>query len=160
MNNDKPKRRKSKDNPYTIFYSKETDKYYLSFQDGQMVRHRMEIDKTFYDLFDGFELEDLSELNEFDRHIEHSDLTEFTLNRRAVDKPKTTEDIAYEHIRNEQLHEAISELPEIQKRRLLLYYFGDFTYEQIAKMEGCTARAVEYSVCIAKRNLRKKLNYF
>lgn len=155
MNNDKPKRRKSKDNPYTIFFCKETGKYHLSFQDGQMARHCIEVNKTLYDMFDCFELEDLSELNEFDRHIEHSDLTDFTLNRRAVDKPKMVEDIAYEHIRNEQLHNTISELPDIQKRRLLLYYFGDFTYEQIAKMEGCTARAVEYSVDAAKRNLRK-----
>lgn len=111
-------------------------------------------------MFDCFELEDLSELNEFDRHIEHSDLTELTLNRRALDKLKTVEDIAYENIRSEQLHKAISELPDIQRRRLLLYYFEDFTYGQIAEMEGCSSRAVEYSVSVAKGNLRKILKNF
>ncbi|MEY8517622.1 sigma factor-like helix-turn-helix DNA-binding protein [Lachnospiraceae bacterium 29-84] len=32
---------------------------------------------------------------------------------------------------------AVSKLPEVQRRRLNLYFFGELTYEQIAKMEGC-----------------------
>jgi len=157
LNKDNPKRRKAKDNPYTIFYCRETGKYFLSFKDGQGEHFRFEIDKSLYDVFDGFELEDLSALNEFDRHTEHSNLTETTLNKRTLDKPKTVEEIVYENIRNEQLHNAISELPDTQRRRLLLYYFSELTFEQIAEMEGCTARAVNYSVDLAKQKIEEKI---
>ena len=54
MDEKRPKRRKDKDNPYTL--SKRQDKHYLSFRDGQGVL-----------------------LNEVDRHYEHSELTEATL---------------------------------------------------------------------------------
>ena len=60
----------------------------------------------------------------------------------------------------ELLHKEISKLPEVQKRRLLLYFFGDMTYEQIAKMEGCTKRAVKFSVDIAIEKLKKNFNIF
>ena len=55
----------------------------------------------------------------------------------------------------DKLHLAIAQLPEKQRRRLVLYYFGEFTYEQIAEMEGCTKRAVKFSVDIALKNLKE-----
>ena len=54
-----------------------------------------------------------------------------------------------------QLHRAISELPEIQKRRLILYYFQGLTYEQIAEMEGCRYQSVQESILSAIKKLRK-----
>ena len=33
------------------------------------------------------------------------------------------------------LHRSIAKLPEVQRRRLLLYFFGEMTYEQIAALE-------------------------
>lgn len=155
MNYEHPKRRKSKDNPYTILYDQETDKHYISFRDGQGAQHSFEIDKTLYDTFNGFELEDVSAMNEFDRHIKHSELTEATLNKRAFHKPKTVEEIVNDRMGSEQLYRAILELPEIQKRRLLLYHFGGLTYEQIAKMEGCSKRAVKFSIDCAKEKIRR-----
>ena len=60
------------------------------------------------------------------------------LNDRAFYKAERIEDIVSESIEYEQLHRAVSELPEVQRRRLKLYFFGELTYEQIAKLEGCT----------------------
>ena len=54
-----------------------------------------------------------------------------------------------------ELHKAIDMLPEVQRRRLLLYYFGGYTYEQIAQMEGCTKMAVKFSIDIAIKKLRE-----
>lgn len=56
-----------------------------------------------------------------------------------------------------KLHKAIAELPEIQRRRLILYYFGELTYEQIAEIERCTKRAVKFSVDIAIGKLKEKI---
>lgn len=155
---DNPKRRKTKDNPYTIFYRKDTGKYLLSFKDGQEKRHHFEIDKSLYDVFDDFELEDLSVLNEFDNHAEHSELTDASLNKRAFHKPESVEDTVIHKLQDESLHKAIAELPEPQRRRLCLYYFGKLTYGQIAEMEGCTKMPVKRSIERAIEELRKKLS--
>ena len=69
-----PKRRKEKNNPYTL--SVASGRFYLSFRDGMCVLHEMEIDGELYGLLNTFELEDLSYLNEWDRHIEQSELSE------------------------------------------------------------------------------------
>ena len=82
MSKENPKRRKSKDNPYTIV--KNGDTYTISFEDGQGIQHHFEIDKSLYDAFDRFELDDISILNEFDRHTEHSELTEDLIKERGT----------------------------------------------------------------------------
>lgn len=120
-------------------------------------RHHFEISAAVFALFDSFELDDLSYLNEVDRHYEQSELTEASLYDRAVHRPATVEESALQSMEYAQLHRAISELPEIQKRRLILYYFQGLTYEQIAGMEGCTFQAVAKSVAAAEKRLK---NFF
>ena len=153
-----PKRRKSKDNPYTIFTTGRNThdpRYYLSFRDVNGTRHCMEIDKELFDALDQFELDDISFMNEVDRHYEQSEQTEASLSRRAAEQQDTVEDAVSRRLEAEALHRAIAQLPETQRRRLVLYYFGNFTYEEIAKMEGCTKRAVKFSVDIAIGKLKE-----
>ena len=38
-----------------------------------------------------------------------------------------------------------------------MYYIEEKTYEEIAQIEGCTKRAVKFSVDAAKKNLQNKL---
>ena len=161
-NNDKPrpKRRKAEDNPYTLSETVDTasmSHYYISFIDGQGRNIHLEISRELFATFDRFELEDLSFLNEVDNHYEHSELTEATLNARAFKHPESVEEVTIRRFQSEQLHRAISELPVIQKRRLILHFFRKMSYEQIAEMEGCTKRAVKFSVDIAIKKIREKL---
>ena len=153
-----PNRKKDKYNPYTLTITE--GHYYLSFKDGRGKQQNIEIDEMLYQMFDRFELEDISHLNMVSRHIEHSELTDETLNDRAFYKAERIEDIVSESIEYEQLHRAVSELPEVQRRRLKLYFFGELTYEQIAKLEGCTKRAVKFSVDIAVEKLKKNFKIF
>ena len=150
-----PKRRKDKYNPYRI--AKKNGRYFLSFVDGEGVTHNREIDKPLYALFNSFELDDLSYLNEWDRHIEHSELTEASINKRAASASNSVEDTALQNIQNERLHKAMLKLPEIQRRRLALYFFSELTYQRIAEIEGCTIQAIKYSIDAAIRNLEKIL---
>ena len=159
MDGNHPKRRKDKYNPSTIGTT-EDGRHWLTFLDGQGNRHHFEISAAVFALFDSFELDDLSYLNEVDRHYEQSELTEASLYDRAVHRPATVEESALQSMEYAQLHRAISELPEIQNRRLILYYFQDLTYEQIAEMEGCTKRAVKFSVDIAVEKLKKFFKNF
>ena len=67
------------------------------------------------------------------------------------------EEIVSQRIEVDRLHQAIAQLPEKQRRRLVLYYFGEFTYEQIADMEGCTISPVKRSIEKAIENLKSFL---
>lgn len=147
-----PKRRKDKYNPYTI--CEKDGRYYLSFKDGQGVRHEMEIEKDLFDMLNRFELDDLSILNEWDRHIEHFEQTEQSLNRRASYKAKLVEDTVLRNIEYEQLHQAIATLTETQQRRLMLYCFRGLTYKRIAEMEGCSISAVAGSISAVIENIK------
>lgn len=149
-----PKRRKDKNNPYTLSIAE--GRFYLSFCDGMGVLHEMEIDGELYRLLNAFELEDLSYLNEWDRHIEQSELSEETLEKRMQQTPCTVEETVYRAIRYEQLHQAIDRLPKKQRRRLILYYFYDFTYEKIAEIEGCSV----HSVFVAIERAKEKIKFF
>ena len=155
MNEKHPNRKKDKHNPYTLMIVE--GRYYLSFKDGRGIMQNIEIDKVLYDLFNRFELEDISYLNRVSRHIEHSELTESSLNDRVFYKEESLEETVSRSMEYEQLHKAISKLPETQKRRLLLYFFGELTYEQIAELEGCTKRAVKFSIDLAIEKLKKSL---
>ena len=104
-----------------------------------------------------FELDDLSILNEWDRHIEHFEQTEQSLNRRASYKAESVEEVVLRNIEYEQLHQAIATLTDTQRRRLTLYYFRGLTYTRIAEMEDCSVSAVGDSICAAIENIKKIL---
>lgn len=153
MDGTHPNRKKDKLNPYTL--SIENNTYYISFTDGQGIFHKQEISMELYVAFNGFELEDISWINEASRHLTEADTGEELLGHRIADSSEPVEDHVYRRIMYQELHKAIAQLPEIQRRRILLYYFGGYTYEQIAQMEYCTKRAVKFSVDAALKYLRE-----
>ena len=157
----RPKRRRDEDSPYEIYtagINTAHPRFYLFFKDGGGVKRWMEIDKALFDAFNEFEfeLDDLSFFNEVDRHYEQSEVTEATLNRRAAKPQESVEETVSQRMEVDKLHQAIAKLPEKQ-RRLVLYYFGEFTYEQIAAMEGCTISPVKRSIEKAIENLKNFL---
>ena len=156
----RPKRRRDKDNPYTIFttgINTAAPHYDLSFVDSSGVERCVEIDKLLFDAFDRFELEDISFMHKVDKHYERTEQTEALLNKRAVRPQEGVEEIVSQRMEVDKLHQAIAKLPEKQRRRLVLYYFGEFTYEQIAEMEGCKYQTVQDSIYAALKNLKKFL---
>jgi len=154
-----PKRRKAKDNPYTIYKIRidEQIRYYLTFVDSNGVKQRIEINQELFRAFDEFELEDISFLHEIERHYERLEITEKELYKKALTYQQPIEEIALQNIDTEKLRQAIKLLPNIQRRRLTLYYFGGYTYKQIAIMDNCTIMAVKQSIDIAIKKLK---NFF
>ena len=153
MDGTHPNRKKDKLNPYTL--SIENNTYYISFTDGQGIFHKMQISMELYAAFNDFELDDISLMNEASRHLTEADAGEEPLGHRIADSSEPVEDHVYRRIMFQELHKAIAQLPEIQRRRLLLYYFGGYTYEQIAQMEGCKHPAIMKSVAAAEKNIKK-----
>lgn len=154
---ERPKRRKHRDNPYTLNYIESKNIYTVSFKDVKGKLQEVEINKEIYIAFDRFELDDLSEMNEYDNHIEHSEIFENNLESRAKDKPILLEDMIIQKITFEKLKEAINLLPEVQRRRIKKYYFEDKNEKEIANEEKISQKNVSKSLAVAKKNLKKIL---
>lgn len=114
MNDNRPSRRKCKDNPYTL--SEENGRHVVKFRDS------------------------------------HSEMS--TLERRMCKVEESPDDIVMLKLEYEYLHEAVEHLPETLRKRVILFYFEGFTYEQISVMEGCSNQAVQKSVRQALEKLK------
>jgi len=57
-----------------------------------------------------------------------------------------------------KLYVHIKKLPEVQRRRLILYYFHEMTYRQIADIEGVNHTSICSSVKRAINTIRKHFN--
>ena len=154
---ERPKRRKHRDNPYTLNYIESKNIYTVSFKDVKGKLQEVEINKEIYIAFDRFELDDLSEMNEYDNHIEHSEIFENNLESRAKDKPILLEDMIIQKVTFEKLKEAINLLPEVQRRRIKKYYFEDKNEKEIANEEKISQKNQPKSLAVAKRNLKEIL---
>ena len=157
----RPKRRKDLDNPYEIFTTdieSAEPHYFLSFSDSEGMARCIEISKAVFDAFDRFELDDISYMHKVDRHYEQSEQTEESVNKRAVHTQEPVEETVARQMEIENLHLGIAQLPEKQRRRLVLYYFGELTYSQIAELEGCTIMPVKRSIDVAIKKLKNFLS--
>ncbi len=155
MDERRPKRRRDKDNPYTL--NCRDGSYYITFKDGQSVDQCIEISEELFQVFDRFELDDLRHIHVVERHMEHSVVYEKTLYKRSGRYEESAEDEVIWELTVRELHSAISLLPEVQKRRLVLRYFAGMTYKQIAEIEGCSISPVIRSVETAIKKLKKLL---
>ncbi|SDP42239.1 RNA polymerase sigma-70 factor, ECF subfamily [Eubacterium maltosivorans] len=135
-------------------------RYFISFKDGQEVFHNIEVSEELYIEFRKLERinRNLQQFNE--RHSEYSELTETTLNRRALRLPQNVDELIIEEEQAELLHKTIAVLPEIQRRRFLLYHEYDLNYYQIGAMEYCTPQAVRRSVIIAREKVKAQMKQY
>jgi DNA-directed RNA polymerase specialized sigma subunit, sigma24 homolog len=154
----RPKRRKDKDNPYELFtvgFGTPEPLYFIRFKDGQEIEHCMEIQKSLFDLLDSFELEDLRFLNEQDRHYDLREPFDPQLQEQSA--APDVEETVLNRIQYKDLYKAINTLTAIQRRRIILYYFGGFTMEEIANQEGISFQKISRSIQKAEKKLKKFL---
>ena len=132
-------------------------RFFISFKDGENVLHEVETTPAVYSEFTVFRKTNRN-LQSFDeRHREYSELTDETLNRRATKTLKSVEEVIVDHECFELLQKAIAELPEIQRRRFLLYFEHEMTYTKIGRLEGCSATSIKGSIDIARAKIVEKL---
>lgn len=152
-----PKRKKSKDNPYTIFYIEKNDVYAVRFKDSRGKLQEVELTSELYELFNNFELEDISAMHKFDKHIEHSELLDSTLFKRSIKKSLSVDYQVEKKIIYEELMLALKKLSETQQRRIKMYFFDNMTLDEISKLEKCSFQAISKSINLALENLNKLL---
>ena len=59
--------------------------------------------------------------------------------------------------RTDELAAALSRLPAVQLRRFLMHAVAQLPVREIARREGCSERAVKYSLARARRRMRALL---
>ena len=156
---DMPIRNKSKDNPYTLGYDEVKKIYTVEFDDGNHHHQLVEISEEVYKLFNKFELEDISQIHKYRKHIEHSELYEETLEHRMVSKSIGVECIVEQKLIKEELKNIINMLSDTQKRRIIKYYFYEKNEYEIAYEENTTQQAINKSLQLALEKLKKMIKY-
>lgn len=152
----RPKRRRYKDNPYILNYDEENNIYEITFKKDKEVI-TLNVTEEIYNIFNKSELKDLSEMNEFDNHIEHLELDENSLFHRSFTKESSIEDLIMKRKDLDLLNEAINKLPLVQKRRLEMYFYDGLNTYEIAKIENCSHQAINKSLNLALNELKKNL---
>lgn len=152
-----PKRRKKKDNPYSLSKDEANNLYIVNFVDPFGIKQEVKVKKEIWELFNENELHDLSELNEYDNHIEHSNIFDDKLNGRLLHKPLELEDEVIKKASFDEVRKAIDLLNPIQKRRIIKYYFENKNEYEIAEEENTTQQAVHTILKRALENLRHYL---
>ena len=144
-------------NPYTIRFENIDDvrHYFVSFIDGENKFREIEVSHTIFSEIN-HSIKTIRNLTRSDeRHIENIEQNEESLYSKALNYQKGVEDVLIGIELINTLRNAIADLPEIQRRRFTLYYEFGLTFEQIAKMDGCSIRAIKFSVDIAKEKINK-----
>lgn len=134
--------------------------YFIDFKDGQGVFHELNVPYDFFMAFRRLELDNRKLENWDYRHREFNEVWDETLNRRALRLPKSVDEVIIEEEQAELLYKAINALPDIQKRRFLLYHEYDYTFYEIGKMEHCRPQAVRCSVILAREKIKAQMKNY
>ena len=96
----------------------------------------------------------------FPFHQSSDDQSGNTIEETLSDGASSAEDILLEKERSRQISDALQSLPENQRMALVLKRYDDLSYQEIAKVIGCSVSAVESLLFRAKGTLQKKLKNF
>jgi RNA polymerase sigma-70 factor (ECF subfamily) len=86
--------------------------------------------------------------------------SENTLEEALADSSPSAEDLLLEKERSRQISDALHSLPDKQRIALVLKRYDALSYQEIAKVIGCSVSAVESLLVRAKRTLQEKLKNF
>ena len=126
--------------------------YYAAFIDGQGIEQTTELEKDVYDAINDSQTQ-ISSRARKDRRYGLCSFDESIGEADIIDDSAQTEELL------KKVWEHMSELTELQQRRIHLYYIEKKTLKEIADMEGSALQSVHESIVSAINNLKAK-KYF
>ena len=126
--------------------------YYATFIDGQGIEQIIELEKDVYDAINDSQTQ-ISSRARKDRRYGLCSFDESIGEADIIDDSAQTEELL------KKVWEHMSELTELQQRRIHLYYIEKKTLKEIADMEGSALQSVHESIVSAINNLKAK-KYF
>lgn len=145
---------------YIVFSNSDETKNIIVFKDENGNSRAIRANKLLRDEYKKRKSEENSQNIKFSRYIEHSELTDISLNKRAVNKEVSLEDQVVSNLETERIIKEIWKLPAPQNRRVYMYIVDEFSYTKIAKIEDRSIPTVKESIDRGLENLRKKLKKF
>ena len=146
----RPIRRKFNDNPYILESLEKQEIYIVKFKDVKGSIHSVQVDKNVFDVFDLSEKYENSRIKEYSTKIVKSEF-----NIENIPSKTSIEKDFMKNITICDLRKNINELPEIQKRRLIRYFFKNKTFEEIAKEEGVNKSSIKRGIDWALEKISK-----
>lgn len=131
--------------------------YSISFKASDDSLIEVPVTKCVYDLIDELQREYWRLERRESRHCVHIE----AIPERFIPQSSYQDDPEQELIREYEqraLRSLLGQIPEKQRRRFLMRYEDGLSSKEIAEVEGCTERSVQYSLMLAKSNLRDLLN--
>jgi RNA polymerase sigma-70 factor (ECF subfamily) len=83
-----------------------------------------------------------------------------TIEEVLVDPSPSPEDLLLSREQSRRILDVLHSLPDNQRLALILKRYDDLSYNEIARILGCSVSAVESLIVRAKRTLRKKMKFF
>ena len=145
---------------YIVFSNSDDSKNVIVFKDGNGNSKIIRANETLRNEYKRRKSEENSQNIKFSRYIEHSELTENSLNKRATNKEISLEEQVISNLESERIIKEIWKLPTPQNRRVYMYIVDEFSYTKIAKIENRSIPTVKESIDRGLENLRKKLKKF
>lgn len=143
---------------YIIFSNSDNSKNVIVFKDGNGKSRAIRANETLRNEYKKRKSEENSQNIKFSRYIEHSELTDIALNKRAINKEISLEEQVISNLESERIIKEIWKLPTPQNRRVYMYIVDEFSYTKIAKIENRSIPTVKESIDRGLENLKKKLN--
>ena len=145
---------------YIVFSNSDDSKNIIVFKDGNGKSRIIRANETLINEYKKRKSEENSQNIKFSRYIEHSELTDISLNKRATNKGISLEEQVISNLESERIIKEIWKLPTPQNRRVYMYIVDEFSYTKIAKIENRSIPTVKESIDRGLENLRKKLKKF
>ena len=153
--NNKPKRRKSNDNPYTLEVINNTN--VVIFKDSKNELQVVKVSGEVYNLMNQFELDDISQMHKIHKHIDKYTYFDEIIYSKAINKPISIEQQVEHKILIDKIKKEINTLPIIQRERIKKYFFENKTYDEIAKEEGINKTSVMRAINSSIEKISKKI---
>lgn len=145
---------------YIVISNNDESKNIIAFKDANGRARIIRANKLLKDEYKRRKSEENSQNIKFSRYIEHSELTDISLNKRATNKELSLEEQVISNLESERIIKEIWKLPTPQNRRVYMYIVDEFSYTKIAKIENRSIPTVKESIDRGLENLRKKLKKF
>lgn len=145
---------------YIVFSNNDESKNIIVFKDTNRKSRAVRVNNNIREEYRRRKSEENSQKIKYSRYIEHSVLTDISLNKRSANKEISLEEEVVSKLQVERILKEIWNLPEPQNRRVYMYIVDEFSYTKIAKIENRSIPTVKESIDRGLENLRKKLKKF
>lgn len=145
---------------YIIFSNESGTRHIIAFKNVMGERKFVRVNSEISEEYQRQKREENSYNIKFCRYIEHSELSDYKLNERAIYKIPSAEDVLIEEEGKLKIIEKIWNLPSPQNRRVYMKLVEGYSLTKIAKIEKRAIPVIKRSVDRGIKNLRKNLENF